>query len=251
MAPLSKALCLGAVALAAVTFVSLRGSSPQLSHGVASRTSFRLPTSLPSRTSVCASKDTRLSPAKNALAGLALAGAGTLAALHGAPAHADISGLTKCSESAAFKKRQTKEIKSLEKQLKKTPEGTAGALELKNRIDRTNRRFAAYGKTSLLCGPDGLPHLIVGAEFRGHEGEFVIPGLGFLYINGWIGWAGRKYLRGNRNENSKPTEGEIILDVPRMSKAILSGGAWPFEAWKEYQSGELVAKSGDVTVSAK
>jgi len=75
--------------------------------------------------------------------------------------------------------------------------------------------------------------LIVGPEFRGHEGEFAIPALGFLYINGWIGWAGRKYIRGNRNEASKPTEGEIILDVPRMTKAMLGGAAWPFEAWKE------------------
>mmetsp|Transcript_37663 Transcript_37663/g.60434 ORF Transcript_37663/g.60434 Transcript_37663/m.60434 type:complete len:213 (-) Transcript_37663:251-889(-) len=188
----------------------------------------RMRTALPSRTAVSAAKD---SLPKKAAAGLAMAGMGALAMAGGA--HADVSGLTKCSENPAFKKRETKEVKALEKQLKKTPEGTPGYLELSNRIDRTKKRFDAYGKTSLLCGPDGLPHLIVGPEFRGHEGEFAIPALAFLYINGWIGWAGRKYIRGNRNEEAKPTQTEIVLDMGRMSKAMLGGAAWPIEAWKE------------------
>jgi len=226
----SRVLLVGAaVTLGLVAFVSVRNVQPQaLGAGVVPR--MRMAT-LPSRTAVCATKDSRI---KQAAAGLALAGAGALGAMSGTPpAMADISGLTKCSESPAFQKRETKEIKALEKQLSKTPEGTPGYLELSNRIERTKKRFDSYSKTSLLCGPDGLPHLIVGPEFRGHEGEFAIPALGFLYINGWIGWAGRKYIRGNRNEASKPTEGEIILDVPRMTKAMLGGAAWPFEAWKE------------------
>eukprot|EP00468_Gymnochlora_sp_CCMP2014_P009203 CAMPEP_0167745172 /NCGR_PEP_ID=MMETSP0110_2-20121227/3004_1 /TAXON_ID=629695 /ORGANISM="Gymnochlora sp., Strain CCMP2014" /LENGTH=252 /DNA_ID=CAMNT_0007629785 /DNA_START=30 /DNA_END=788 /DNA_ORIENTATION=- len=207
---------------------------------------------LPSRTACNARNARRIDSAKKAAAGLAMAGIGALAASTAAPpAMADVSGLTKCSENAAFKRRETKEVKSLEKQLSKTKKDSPGALELQNRIDRTKRRFAAYSKTSLLCGSDGLPHLIVGPEFVGHEGEFAIPGLGFLYITGWIGWAGRTYLRGNRNTNSKPTEGEIILDVPAMSKAILAGGAWPFELTKEIQKGDFAQKVEDVTVAPK
>eukprot|EP00954_Amorphochlora_amoebiformis_P029451 1393179-Amorphochlora_amoeboformis.AAC.1 len=218
MAP-KTVLIAAAAALGVVALFSFRSSQP-LQAGVVSS---RMRASMPSRSAACAKRESRrLDNAKKAAAGLALAGVSALAAtMHTPPAMADVSGLTKCSQSPAFEKRKTKEIKSLQKQLAKTPEGTPGYLELKNRIDRTERR------------------------------EFVIPGLGFLYINGWIGWAGRKYIRGNRNEASKPTEGEIVLDVPRMSKAILSGGAWPFEAWKEYKQGDLTAKEADVTVSAK
>jgi photosystem I subunit 3 len=25
--------------------------------------------------------------------------------------------------------------------------------------------------------------------------EFILPGFGFIYISGWIGWVGRKYIR--------------------------------------------------------
>jgi len=98
----------------------------------------RMRTALPSRTAVSAAKD---SLPKKAAAGLAMAGMGALAMAGGA--HADVSGLTKCSENPAFKKRETKEVKALEKQLKKTPEGTPGYLELSNRIDRTKKRFDA------------------------------------------------------------------------------------------------------------
>jgi hypothetical protein len=30
---------------------------------------------------------------------------------------------------------------------------------------------------------------------NGMQNEFVIPGVLFLYITGWIGWVGRKYVR--------------------------------------------------------
>ncbi|KAF3539987.1 hypothetical protein F2Q69_00023865 [Brassica cretica] len=49
-------------------------------------------------------------------------------------------------------------------------------------------RFNNYGKYGLLCGADGIPHLMVNGDQR-HWGEFITPGLLFLYIAGWIGWA--------------------------------------------------------------
>ena len=41
--------------------------------------------------------------------------------------------------------------------------------------------------------------------------EFVIPGVMFLYITGWIGWVGRKYLLFTKT-TCKPAEKEIIIE---------------------------------------
>lgn len=44
-------------------------------------------------------------------------------------------------------------------------------------MDKTQKRFAFYAKTGLLCGNDGLPHLISdpGLAFRyGHAGDIVV-----------------------------------------------------------------------------
>ena len=65
---------------------------------------------------------------------------------------------------------------------------------LEQQISQTKTRFARYGESGLLCGVDGLPHLIVDGDIK-HAPEFVIPGIVFLYTTGWIGWAGRKYLQ--------------------------------------------------------
>lgn len=57
--------------------------------------------------------------------------------------------------------------------------GSAPVLALDATIERTNARFANYGKAGLLCGTDGLPHLIAdpGLALKyGHAGEvFVRP----------------------------------------------------------------------------
>jgi len=57
-------------------------------------------------------------------------------------------------------------------------EDSAPALALKATIERTEKRFATYGKQGLLCGTDGLPHLISdpGLAIRyGHAGETLVP----------------------------------------------------------------------------
>lgn len=56
-------------------------------------------------------------------------------------------------------------------------EGSAPALALKATIERTEKRFANYAKAGLLCGTDGLPHLISdpGLALRyGHAGETLV-----------------------------------------------------------------------------
>lgn len=139
---------------------------------------------------------------------------------------ADVAGLVPCSESAAFQQRAAN--------------ATSAAAAA---------RFEFYGSSSLLCGTDGLPHLIVDGDLS-HMGEFIIPSLLFLYIAGWIGWVGRSYLISIRS-GKNPEEKEIIIDVPLAVKCSLSGFAWPLLAFKDIASGEMFAKDNEITVSPR
>ena len=59
-------------------------------------------------------------------------------------ASADIGGLTKCSESAAFKQRLATSIKKLEERKSSYELDSPPALALQLQIDRTNARFEKY-----------------------------------------------------------------------------------------------------------
>ena len=122
-------------------------------------------------------------------------------------------------------------------------------------MDRTEKRFAMYAKQGLLCGSDGYPHLIAEpalAVYQGHAGDIFIPTWAFLYIAGYIGYVGRKYLLNLKETRKKnPQEGEIIIDVPYASKLALSSWAWPVQAFREWQDGELFASDDEITVSPR
>jgi len=60
-----------------------------------------------------------------------------------------------------------------------------------------------------------------------------------LYITGWIGWAGRKYLR-YASTTDNAFENEIIINVPVALSIMNSGFLWPIESWKEFTSGDLL-----------
>lgn len=162
---------------------------------------------------------------------------------------ADIGGLTKCSESPAFNKRLTTSVKKLEQRKALYEAETPQALALQQQIDQTKQRFDKYGRSDLLCGTDGLPHLIADGRWS-HAAEFIIPGFGFIYISGWIGWVGRKYLRAV-STTSNPTESEIIINVPLALKIMATGYIWPISAWQDLVSGDLVAPKDEVTVSPR
>ena len=162
---------------------------------------------------------------------------------------ADIGGLTKCSESPVFAKRQKTSVKKLEQRMATYQLDSPAALALQQQIDRTNARFEKYGKSELLCGADGLPHLIADGRWT-HAAEFILPGFGFIYISGWIGYVGRKYLRAI-STTKNPAESEIIINVPLALKIMTTGYIWPISAWQELVSGELVAKKNEVTVSPR
>ncbi|KAK9810119.1 hypothetical protein WJX72_005069 [[Myrmecia] bisecta] len=186
-----------------------------------------------------------------AVAAAALAAVVSLGSVEAAKA--DISGLTPCSESKAFAKRQKNEVKGLTKRQKQYEADSAPALALQATIERTEKRFANYAKSGVLCGTDGLPHLISdpGLALRyGHAGETLIPTIGFLYVAGYIGFVGRNYVQAVKSDK-KPTEKEIIIDVPLAVKLAFQGFAWPASVVSQLRSGALVEKDENITVSPR
>ncbi|MBD2258841.1 Photosystem I reaction center subunit III [Pseudanabaena sp. FACHB-2040] len=138
----------------------------------------------------------------------------------------NVSGLTPCSENAAFQKRAD------------------GA-----KTESAKARFAMYGRSNVLCGPEGLPHLVVSGDLS-HAGEFIIPSILFLYIAGFIGWAGRSYIMAVRAEKN-PEEKEVVIELPLAIKCALGAFAWPLVAFKEITTGEMFAKENEITVSPR
>jgi photosystem I subunit 3 len=137
---------------------------------------------------------------------------------------AEASVLTPCKDNAAFIQRAQNAV------------GANG-----------KARFELYSQ--LYCGEEGLPHLIPDVG-TGNENQFVIPGLIFLYIAGWIGWVGRAYLIAARSSGNAE-EKEIIIDIPLAIKCVAQGPLWPLLAVKELTSGELTAKDNEITVSPR
>ena len=164
-------------------------------------------------------------------------------------ASADIGGLTKCSDSPAFTKRLNASVKKLEQRITTFEVDSPPALALQQQIDRTKARFDKYSRSDLLCGTDGLPHLVADGRWS-HAAEFIIPGCGFIYISGWIGWVGRKYIRAISTIKN-PAESEIIINVPLALKIMATGYIWPISAWQELISGDLIAPDSEVTVSPR
>ena len=162
---------------------------------------------------------------------------------------ADIGGLTKCSESPAFSKRLKTSVKKLELRMTQYEADSPPALALQQQIDRTKARFDKYNRSELLCGVDGLPHLIADGRWS-HAAEFILPGFGFIYISGWIGWVGRKYIRAV-STTKNPAESEIIINVPLALKIMTTGYIWPISAWQELISGDLIAAKDEITVSPR
>jgi len=164
-------------------------------------------------------------------------------------AFADVSGLTPCKDSTVFKRRLDQSVKKLSDRLANYDEGTPAYLALKAQIERTEARFDKYGRQGLLCGSDGLPHLITDGRWS-HAGEFLLPAFTFLYIAGWIGWVGRRYQQYTKTTD-KPNENEIIINVPVAIGMASSGFLWPLSAWSELTSGKLIVPGNEVTVSPR
>ncbi|MBD2152068.1 Photosystem I reaction center subunit III [Pseudanabaena sp. FACHB-1277] len=174
----------------------------------------------------------------------------SLSAAPAAYAEFSFNALTPCATSEAFQARLEAEIDGYNTRLENFAAGSAPAAYLQGKIAQTEARFAKYAQAGLLCGDDGLPHLISDGRWD-RAGEFTIPALMFLYIAGWIGWVGRAYLIAIHKDVKTATEKEILIDLPLAVKCMLTGFAWPLAAIKEFTSGELVVPESEVTVSPR
>lgn len=183
--------------------------------------------------------------AGTALAAIIAAGVPATVAIEPAQAGA----LVPCKTSKAFAKREKNEIKALQKRLKLYEADSAPALAIEKSIEQTKRRFAMYGNQGLMCGADGLPHLVTTGDWK-HAGEFTLPGIGFLYFAGLIGWAGRSYLIKSRSAK-KPADLEILIDVPVALECFGEAASWPLKAFNELKSGELTESDDKITVSPR
>ncbi|QEY30967.1 Photosystem I reaction center subunit III [Synechococcus sp. RSCCF101] len=139
-------------------------------------------------------------------------------------ARADVAGLTPCSESPRFQARASEAS---------TPQAKA--------------RFELYSQA--VCGDDGLPRLIVDGRWS-HAGDFVIPGIMFLYIAGCIGWAGRAYVMAVRGSKNAAMQ-EIQIDLGIAFKSVLASATWPIAAFSEFTSGKLLEADNKITVSPR
>ena len=142
---------------------------------------------------------------------------------------ADAATLVPCKDSPAFQQR-------VESARNTTDDPQSGV-----------KRFQRYSQA--LCGPEGLPHLLVDGRLD-RAGDFLIPSILFLYIAGWIGWVGRSYLQAIKKDKS-PEEKEIIIDVPLAVSKMLTGPMWPLLALKEFTTGEMFAKEEEIPVSPR
>ncbi|KAK8584937.1 hypothetical protein V6N13_138880 [Hibiscus sabdariffa] len=194
---------------------------------------------------VCSSSGKSASPLQAFSAALALSSILLSAPL---PAVADISGLTPCKDSKQFAKREKQQIKKLESSLKLYAPDSAPALAIKATIEKTKRRFDNYGKYGLLCGSDGLPHLIVSGDQR-HWGEFITPGLLFLYIAGWIGRSSSTchWLQASSSEAlfglSLPTESSSMVTLlSRTSNLLRLNGTTTRLGWEALKTEYFLGK---------
>lgn len=146
-----------------------------------------------------------------------------------APAQADLSHLTPCGESAAYQAKA--------KNFRNTT----------NDPQSGQKRAERYAEA--LCGPEGYPRLVVDGRLD-HAGDFIIPGILFLYVAGWIGWVGRAYLIAIRGEKDTEMK-EIIIDVPLAFNKMLLGFSWPLQALAELKSGALTAKDSEIPISPR
>ncbi len=141
----------------------------------------------------------------------------------------DVAGLTPCGENSAYIQK---------------------AKNFRNTTDDPNSgQLRAERYSEALCGPEGYPHLIVDGRWS-HMGDFFIPSIMFLYITGWIGWAGRSYLIAIRGEKNAEMQ-EVVINVPLAIGKMLAASTWPLLAFGEFTSGKMLVDKSEITVSPR
>ena len=92
--------------------------------------------------------------------------------------------------------------------------------------------------------------VIISTSWSSHLFLLQIPTIGFLYVAGYIGSVGREYLNIVKKEK-KPTDKEIIIDVPLALKLSFQGIGWPLRTIQQLRSGSLLEDDRKITVSPR
>jgi len=143
-----------------------------------------------------------------------------------------------CKDNKKYHKRIKDEIYKVTTRQKKYPKDSVVYNRFVRKVAQIKKREESYGER--YCGKkDGLPRVLVNPNVR--RGGVVVPALMFLYIAGWIGWAGRSYLL-----RTKDAEKEYSIDVPLALTCMASGFAWPVNAWQAIVNGEMTKKDTDI-----
>lgn len=106
--------------------------------------------------------------------------------------------------------------------------------------------YQSYSANSL-CGAEGLPHLQLRFD---RAVDIAIPFAIFFYVTGFIGWSGRAYLIGSKDDKNSE-EAEIFINLALAARSFLQGLFWPLAAIKELTSGELTVDKSEISVSPR
>jgi hypothetical protein len=109
---------------------------------------------------------------------------------------------------------------------------------------------SSSSSSSLAALAVAAQHLTLSTPHPPNRPQQQIPTIGFLYVAGWIGYVGRQYLNLVRGE-AKPTEKEIIIDVPTALKLSVEGFSWPLAVVNELKAGTLTEKEENITISPR
>lgn len=148
------------------------------------------------------------------------------------------SQLEPCAKNKRFAKRIKDELYKVSNKQNKFPEGSVVYNRYVEKTARVKKRQTVYG--ARMCGKkDGLPRALGEPSFA--KGNTNLPALGFFYIAGWIGWAGRTYLRGELD-----VESEVNIDVPFAAACMANSFVWPVSAWQDIVNGDYVVPDNQI-----
>lgn len=148
-----------------------------------------------------------------------------------------------CKDSKKYHKRAKERITKIEQRMAKIAPGGLVYTWFEDLKQRAIKMETNWGER--WCDKDDGTPLVLPA-ITNERGSVVAPGLIFLYIAGWIGWAGRSYL-----QRTQCVEKELLIDLPLASMCMLSGFSWPVTAWQEIVDGKMTAADEDIPLAGQ
>ena len=147
--------------------------------------------------------------------------------------------LEPCKNNKYYHKKFKDEMYKTTKQQARYAKGSAVYARFNKKVAMIKAREEAYGDR--LCGlKDGNPRVVATGEWN-VRASVMWPATIFLYIAGWIGWAGRSYLIRTNDETK-----ELNIDVPLALTCMASGFSWPVAAWQEIVNGEMAVPDDQI-----